>query len=283
VHVRNKPLAKDVDLDQIARNTPGFSGADLANLVNEAALRATRLWGDAISAADFAAAYDKIVLGDPREGKLGPEERQRIAVHESGHAIVAQFSTEAEPPQRVTIIPRGFALGATQQAPAEDRHLMTETQLASRLSVLMGGYAAERLVLGTVSSGAENDLKEATKLASNMVSHYGMSERLGPAYYEHDVEHPFLGQRIATDAGLSDETTHAIEDEARQVLTRALDAARALLGRHRSELERLVKALLEQETLEGAALEQLLAPVVIPAGSQLRAQFEEEQEKRATG
>jgi cell division protease FtsH len=271
VHARNKPLAKDVDLDQIARNTPGFSGADLANLVNEAALGATRLGADAIGAADFAAAQDKIVLGDPREGKLGPDERRRIAVHESGHALVAQFSPEAELPQRVTIIPRGFALGATQQAPAEDRHLMTETQLASRLSVLMGGYAAERLVFGTISSGAENDLKEATKLGSNMVAHYGMSQRLGPAYYEHDVAHPFLGQRIATEAGLSDETTHAIEEETRQALSRALDAASALLGQHRVELERLVKALLDQETLEGEALEQLLAPMAIPAGPQPRA------------
>jgi cell division protease FtsH len=129
----------------------------------------------------------------------------------------------------------------------------------------MAGYAAERLVFGTVSSGAENDLKEATKLASKMVAHYGMSQRLGPAYYEHDVEHPFLGQRIATEAGLSDATTHAIEDEARAALTQALAAASALLAQHRSELERLVKALLEQETLEGEALKQLLAPPVVPA------------------
>jgi cell division protease FtsH len=262
VHVKNKPLAGDVDLDQIARQTPGFAGADLANLVNEAALHATRQGADAITAADFAEAYDKIVLGDPREAKLGLQERRRIAVHESGHTVVAQFSPEAELPERVTIIPRGAALGATQQTPAEDRHLMTEPQLESRLDVLMGGYAAERLVLGCVSSGAENDLREATQLASRMVAQYGMSKRLGPAYYEHDVEHPFLGQRIATEGGLSDATTQAIEEEGRNVLTQALERASALLRRHRRELDRLSEALLDHETIEAAALKLLLEPPV---------------------
>jgi cell division protease FtsH len=260
VHVRNKPLAPDVDLESIARATTGFSGADLANLVNEAALHATRRRGHEIAAADFAEAHDKIVLGDPREGRLDARESRRIAVHESGHAIAAQFSPETEPPQRVTILPRGIALGATQQSPAEDRHLLTEAQLQARLTLLMAGYAAEHLLLGSGSSGAENDLKEATKLASKMVSHYGMSQRLGPAYYEHDVEHPFLGQRIATEGGLSDATGHIIEEEARNVLSQALERANALLDQHRPELERLVRALLEHETLEGEALRQVLRP-----------------------
>ena len=175
------------NLEIVAQNTPGFSGADLANLVNEAALSATRKAREQIAAHDFAEAYDKIVLGDLRESKLDAKEKRRVAVHESGHAVVARFSPDAEPLHRVTIIPRGMALGVTQQSPGEDRHLMAEAELESRLRVLMGGYAAERIVLGSVSTGAENDLKEATRLATQMVANYGMSERLGPVYYEHEA------------------------------------------------------------------------------------------------
>jgi cell division protease FtsH len=258
VHTKNKPLAPDVNLDSVAKNTPGFSGADLANLVNEAALGATRRGGDDIDASDFAEAYDKIVLGDPREAKLGAEEKRRVAVHESGHAVVAQFAPDTEPLHRVTIIPRGMALGVTQQTPLEDRHILTEPQLQSRLRVLMGGYASERLVFGSVSSGAENDLKEATHLASKMVAHYGMSKALGPVYYEHNPEHPFLGQRIATDAGASDATTHTIETEARRVLAAALDDAEKLLRTHRGELDKLEHALMDHETLESDELRALL-------------------------
>jgi cell division protease FtsH len=151
-----------------------------------------------------------------------------------------------------------MALGATQQLPGEDHHLMTQPQLESRLRVLMGGYAAERLILGNVSTGAENDLKEATKLASKMVANYGMSQALGPVYYEHEAEHPFLGQRIATDGGASDATLHHIESEARQVLTSALAGANQVLAEHRAVLAALELALLTRETLERADLEALL-------------------------
>ncbi|HEX2871160.1 MAG TPA: ATP-dependent zinc metalloprotease FtsH [Polyangiaceae bacterium] len=265
VHVNHKPVGKDVDLDSVARNTPGFSGADLANLVNEAALSATRRGADTIDDADFRAAYDKIVLGDLREAKLLGEERRRVAVHESGHAVTARFSPEAEPLERVSIIPRGMALGVTQQSPGEDRHIMTLPQLESRLRVLMGGYAAERLVFGNVSNGAENDLKEATQLASKMVANYGMSSRLGPVYYEHDVEHPFLGHRIATESGASDATLSTIESEARAVLNAAFASATSLLSEHRADLERLERALLASETLERAELGALLTPQALTA------------------
>ncbi len=264
VHAKNKPLGEDVDLDSIAKNTPGFSGADLANLINEAALHATRRGAEAIEASDFSEAYDKIVLGDPREAILGAEEKRRVAVHESGHAVVAQFSRDADSLHRVTIIPRGMALGVTQQTPSDERHIMTQPQLEARLCVLMGGYAAERLVFGNVSTGAENDLKEATKLASRMVAHYGMSKNLGAVYYEHDAEHPFLGQRIATDGGASDRTVHTIETEARTVLAKALDGATQLLKDHRSGLEALERALLDKETVEKEELHSLLGP---PASS----------------
>ena len=250
VHTKGKPVSADVDLEMIAKNTAGFSGADLANLVNEAALHATHRGADAIESSDFSEAQDKIVLGDPSETILGVDEKHRVAVHESGHAVVAQFSSHSEPLHRVTILPRGMALGVTQQTIAEDRHLLTEPQLLARLRVLMGGYAAERLVLDNVSTGAENDLKEATRLATKMVAHYGMSEGLGAVYYDHEAEHPFLGQRMATDGGASDATTHAIESEARGLLNRSLTEAEELLKDHRVELDSLQRLLVEQETLE---------------------------------
>ncbi|HET6147412.1 MAG TPA: ATP-dependent zinc metalloprotease FtsH [Polyangia bacterium] len=274
VHARGKPLAGDVDLQAVAENTPGFSGADLANLVNEAALSATRKSRDSIAADDFAEAFDKIVLGDPREAKLDAKEKKRVAVHEGGHAIIARFSPDAEPLHRVTIIPRGMALGATQQSPGADRHLMAQAELESRVRVLMGGYAAERLVLGSISTGAESDLKEATRLASHMVAHFGMSERLGPVYYDHEEEHPFLGQRLGMAGGTSPATITAIEEEARRILGHALDEATELLERRRPDLDRLVAALIEEESLERDDLARILgaderhaavATVVVPA------------------
>ena len=260
VHTRGKPLGPDVDLQQVAAGTPGFSGADLANLVNEAALNATRRGAEAIEKRDFTAAYDKIVLGDLRETKLDPHEKRRIAVHESGHAVVAHFSPHAEPLERVTIIPRGMALGVTQYSPGADRHLMTEPQLRDNLRMMLGGYTAERLIIGNISSGAENDLKRATELAFKMVAHWGMSERVGPVYHEHKTEHPFLGQTLATEGGTSDATIHIIEDETRKILGAALSGAEQILREHRAEIERLVAALLERETVEKDELGKVLGP-----------------------
>jgi cell division protease FtsH len=260
VHTKDKPIASDVDLDKLAAMTAGFAGADLANLANEAALCATRRRAEQIAHEDFLAALDKIVLGDPRETKLRTVEKTRVAVHESGHALLAWATPEAEPLQRVSILPRGLALGATQQVPPEDRHLHTRAELIARLLVLLGGYTAERMVLGDISTGAEHDLREATRLASKMVAHYGMSEAIGPAYYDVDVEHPFLGAKIATDHATSDATVHAIEEEARKLLTDALAAATATLAAHRQRLDWLSSALLECETLEAHDLEGLLGP-----------------------
>jgi cell division protease FtsH len=260
VHTKDKPLGADVDLGQLAANTPGFSGADLANLANEAALHATRRGADAIMQQDFLAAFDKIVLGDPRETKLSADEKQRVAVHEAGHAIVAHFSEHAEPLTRVSIIPRGMALGVTQQSPGAERHIMTQPQIEAELKVLMGGHAAERVVFGTVSSGAASDLKRASELAFKMVAHYGMSEAIGPVYHEHRTEHPFLGQTLATDGGTSDATVHAIEREAQRVLTESVERARRCITEHKAEFERLVEALLERETLERPDLMRLFDP-----------------------
>ncbi|MGH7294079.1 MAG: ATP-dependent zinc metalloprotease FtsH, partial [Polyangiaceae bacterium] len=210
VHLRGKPVAADVDLEHIAATTPGFSGADLANLVNEAALNATRRQAETVAAADFVAAYDKIVLGDPRETVLSQDEKRRVAVHEAGHTVVAYFTKGADALDRVSILPRGMALGVTHQVPAGDRHLMTRAEIGARLRVLMGGLAAESMVLGDSSSGAEHDLKAATALAFDMVAHYGMSETLGPVYHQHRTEQPFLGQTLAVEGATSDATVHTI-------------------------------------------------------------------------
>ncbi|HVJ18021.1 MAG TPA: ATP-dependent zinc metalloprotease FtsH [Polyangiaceae bacterium] len=260
VHTKGKPLEPDVELTTLAGNTPGFSGADLANLVNEAALNATRRGADAIGMSDFTEAFDKIVLGDPRETKLEPAEKRRVAVHEAGHAVVAHFSPNAEPPQRVTIIPRGMALGVTQQTPGADRHLYTEPQLNDNLRMLLGGYAAEQVMLESISSGAENDLKKATELAFKMVAHWGMSPKVGPVYHEHRTEHPFLGQTLATEGGTSDATVHVIEDETAGILRQAMDAAKRIVSEHREALQRLVDHLLEYEGIEKADLVKVLGP-----------------------
>jgi cell division protease FtsH len=265
VHTRDKPLGSDVDLKAVGANTPGFSGADLANLVNEAALGATRRGADAIENQDFSEAYDKVVLGDPRETKLDTEEKRRVAVHESGHAVVAHFSPNAEPLHRVTIIPRGMALGVTQQTPAADRHIMTQSELDSRLGVLMGGYAAERVVLGDISSGAESDLRQATEIAFRMVAHFGMSDRVGPVFHEHKTEHPFLGQMLATEGGTSDATIHVIEQETRGMLNAAVENAKRIVSERRAELDRLVGALLEKETIDREELRRLLGPPTGPS------------------
>jgi cell division protease FtsH len=265
VHTTDKPLAPDVDLERLAESTVGFSGADLANLANEAALSATRRRADQIAREDFSAAYDKIVLGDPREGKLREVEKRRVAVHEAGHALTAWVTPEAEPTRRVSILPRGMALGATHQAPAEDRHLHTRAELVARLVVLLGGYASERAVLGDISTGAAHDLREATRIASQMVSHYGMSEELGAVYYEHQEEQVFLGQRVASDGGTSDATVYAIETEVRALLRQVLARTAAVIDAERGKLDILVGALLERETLEREDLEALLGrPATVP-------------------
>jgi cell division protease FtsH len=267
VHARNKPLASDVDLDAVAAATPGFSGADLANLVNEAAILATRRGATAIEAEDFWSAQDKVEVGDPRETPLSPAEKRRIAVHESGHALVAHLSPTAEPLKRVTIIPRGMTLGSTRQMPGEDKHVATRSELAARLRVLMGGYAAEQVVFGETSSGAEHDLKQATEIAYDMVAHYGMSDSVGPVFYEHRTEHPFLGMRLASESNVGDAATNQVDAEVQRTLSAAAAEARALVQKSRHLLDRLVVELVTHETVEQEDLRRLLseaAPDVAP-------------------
>src|SRR5690606_3628135 len=236
------------------------SGADLANLCNEAALAAGRRDANEITMEDFDEAQDKIMLGAVRETVLRPEEKRRIAIHEAGHALTAHQSVGSDALHRVTIIPRGMALGVTQSTPTPDKHLMLRSELQTRLRMLLGGYAAERVVLGEVSSGASNDLERATDIAYKMVANFGMSDRLGPVYHDHKSEHPFLGQRMATESGTSDATVHVIEEEIRGLVVQAQQEAEALIEEHRGAFDALVARLLENETVERSEIIELLGP-----------------------
>ncbi len=254
VHCRDKKLSSDVDLNAVARGTPGFSGADLANLANEAAIFAVRATRDTLTAADFDAARDRIILGR-REGSnvLLPEEKHAVAVHESGHAMVAALSDHADPVAKVTILPAGQTLGVTEQLPLVERHMYGEDYLLDSLAVRLGGRAAELVVIGQGSTGAANDLAGATDLATKMVREFGLSERLGPIGYPEGGS-VFLG---AGGPGMSsrpfaEATQAAIDEEVSRLLRQAESRATELLSSHRPQLDSLVSLLLEEETVDGS-------------------------------
>jgi len=259
VHCRGKRLAGDVNLDAVARGTPGFSGADLANLVNEAAINAVRDHRDVVTAADFDTARDRIILGR-REGSnvLLPEEKHAVAVHESGHALVAALSEHADPVAKVTILPAGQTLGVTEQLPLVERHMYTEDYLNDSLAVRLGGRAAELVVLGQGSTGAANDLAGATDLATKMVREFGLSETLGPVGYPEGGSVFLGGGGAAMSSRPFAEATQAeIDKEVAQLLRQAEERARELLSGHRSELDALVSLLLEMETVDGSEVYRL--------------------------
>jgi cell division protease FtsH len=259
VHMPKVKLAAGVDAAEIAALTAGFSGADLANLVNEAALLATRRGAEAVGAQDFTEAIERIVAGlEKRNRRLSEPERRIVAFHEMGHALVALAQRGGDPVHKVSIIPRGIgSLGYTIQRPTEDRFLMTQQELENKLTVLLAGRAAERLVFGALSTGAADDLAKATEIARSMVTRYGMDPKLGHATYT--TEHPtFLGvPPAATGDTFSDETVAAIDDAVRQIVSAAFERALALLTRHRSVLETGAAQLLDRETLDQADLEKL--------------------------
>jgi cell division protease FtsH len=254
VHTRAKHLGADVDLEVVARATPGFSGADLANLVNEAAIVAVRAGRDTLAAGDFSEARDRILLGR-REATnaLLPDEQHAVAVHESGHALVAALSEHADPVTRVTILPAGRALGVTEQLPVDERHLYQESYLKDSLAVRLGGRAAELLVLGEGSTGASNDLAGATELATRMVREYGMSRRLGPVGFAGTAP-MYLGGEEVRSRAYAEATQRVIDEEVAGLLRDAEQRALDLLGHHRSALERLVSELLVHETVDGDAV-----------------------------
>lgn len=259
VHTRDKPVADDVDLDEVAATTVGFSGADLANIVNEAALSAARNGRDTITREDFLSARDKVIMGAPRSDLLNPSERERIACHESGHAVAAWFAEHSDPLEKISIVPRGRALGMTEQVPEEDRHNINEDYLRSRLMILMSGRCAEKLRFDSYSTGAADDLKQATRLAYRMVTQWGMADELGPVGYSVAEEHPFLGRDLAEPREFGEDTAKLIDSQVRQCLSRAEEESLALLGSHRRELDALVGALLDKETLARSDIETLFA------------------------
>ena len=266
VHVAGKHLDPDVNLDVIARGTPGFSGADLANLINEAAIHAVRENRTVITAADFDMARDRILLGRrDSTNALLPEEKYSVAVHETGHALVAALSSHSDPVAKVTILPAGQALGVTEQLPEDERHLYPESYLKDSLAVRLGGRSAELLVLGEASTGAANDLAGATDLAVKMVREWGLSDRVGPIGYGSDGPR-YLGDSGLTGRPYAESTQRAIDEEVAALLREAQERATSLLSSHRPELDRVVALLLEKETIDGTELEAVLHPAVEPVG-----------------
>ncbi len=258
VHSRNIPLDENVDLDSIARGTVGMSGADLANLVNEAALLATREDKDKVDMKDFDAARDKIIMGAKREEIITDKDKRATAHHEVGHALVGWLTPNTDPVHKMTIIPRGRSLGVTQFLPEEDRLGYSEAQIEGKLAVLLGGRAAERLIYDDLSTGASEDLKQATRLARMMVTQWGMSERIGPVFFRASEEHPFLGREMSESRDHSEHTAQIIDEEVSRILREADDRAFRLLEEHRDELDRLTEALIEREVLTVSEIEELI-------------------------
>lgn len=278
VHTRNIPLDPDVDLEGIARGSVGMSGADLANLVNEAALLATREDKNQVDMVDFDAARDKIIMGAKREEFITDKDKRATAYHEIGHALVGWLSPNTDPVHKVTIIPRGRALGVTQFLPEEDRLGYSESQVDAKLSVLLGGRAAERLIYDDLTTGAAEDLKQATRLARMMVTQWGMSERIGPVFFRASEEHPFLGREMSETRDHSEYTAQVIDEEVARILREADDRAFRLLEDHREDLERLTEALIEREVLSVAEIEELIGkraePTTKVAGDEIAASLD---------
>ncbi len=262
VHVRKVPLDPSVDLIRIAANTIGFSGAELKNLVNEAALHAARTSRDVVLPEDFDAAREKILMGPKREEILNDHEKEMTAYHEAGHALLAWLLPDVDHVHKVTIIPRGRALGLTWLVPDEDRYSVGESRLHSQLAFMLGGRAAEKMVYDEYSGGAENDLKRATQIARKMVTRWGMSPAIGPVAFHDGEEHPFLGKEMHEQREYSDETARVIDSEVHKFLVQADRRAIEVLTEHRDKLDALTKALIEKESLDQ---DEIAAIIGVPA------------------
>ncbi|TAM75860.1 ATP-dependent metallopeptidase FtsH/Yme1/Tma family protein [bacterium] len=251
VHAKNKPLGKDVSLDTLARRTPGFSGADLENLLNEAAILAARENKSVVEMRDCEEAIDRVIAGPERRSRLiSQKEKEIVAYHESGHAIVGAMLPNANPVHKVTIISRGMALGLTMQLPVEDRYLMSKAEILDQITGLLGGRVSEELQFKEVTTGASNDFEKATQLARSMVTQYGMSRELGPIQYGHNHQQVFLGRDIADERNYSEEIASKIDSEVRSIIDECYNTAKQILQENWEKLERLVAALLEKETVE---------------------------------
>ncbi|ADE56912.1 MULTISPECIES: ATP-dependent zinc metalloprotease FtsH [Aminobacterium] len=260
VHVRNKKIADDVDLGVVARRTPGFVGADLANLVNEAALLAARAGKSLITMAEFEEGIDRVIAGPERKSRLvSDKERRIIAFHETGHALVAKYLPNCDPVHKISIIPRGhMALGYTLQLPDEDRFLMSKTELTNQITVLLGGRVAEELTFGDVTTGAGNDLDRATQIARRMVTEFGMSDALGLVKLGHKHQEVFLGRDIADDKNYSDNVAYMIDQEVKAIIDGCYEKAKQILTEKKEQVEMVAETLLEKEVIEGKELDELL-------------------------
>ncbi len=266
VHTRRLPLAPDVNLEIIAKSTPGFSGADLANLVNEAALLAARKNHDLVTMQDFEEAKDKVMMGIQRKNVAISEKEKRItAYHESGHVLVAKMLPEADPVHKVTIIPRGRALGVTTYLPIDERHTYSKEYLEAMITYALGGRAAEKLIFNSLTTGAADDLEKATTIARKMVCEWGMSERLGPLTYGTKEEEIFLGKEITRHQNYSEQTAILIDEEVKRIVTTCMERAEKILLENIDALHRLAKALLERETLTGDEIDKIIKGEELPA------------------
>jgi cell division protease FtsH len=260
IHLRGKPLAQDIDLKKVAARTPGFSGADLANLINEAAILAARRNKTAISQLELFDAVEKVILGPERKNRaISVKEKQITAYHEGGHALVAAAIKDSDPIHKVSIISRGFAGGYTMKLPIEERYLKTRKQFLADLAMMLGGYASEKLIFGDISTGASNDLKEATELAKRLVTRYGMSD-LGPVTFGRSEELLFLGREIAVEKDYSEETARKIDEEIKKIINWAYNTALSVLKTNKKVLQKIAEVLMEKETLEQEEFYALLKP-----------------------
>jgi cell division protease FtsH len=260
VHIRKVPVSPDVKADILARGTPGMSGADLANLVNEAALFAARRGKRLVDMNDFEAAKDKIMMGAERRSVVMPEEERRnTAYHESGHAVVAKLLPKTDPVHKVTIIPRGRALGLTMQLPAEDRYSMDKNRILDTLAVLFGGRIAEEIFMNQMTTGASNDFERATEMARRMVTQWGMSEALGTMVYGENEGEVFLGRSVTTHKNVSEATMQKVDEEIRRIIDQQYGLARSLIEANRDKVEAMAQALLEYETLDADQLDDIMA------------------------
>ncbi|MDP2688668.1 MAG: ATP-dependent zinc metalloprotease FtsH, partial [Deltaproteobacteria bacterium] len=258
VHCRNKLLAGGIELEEIARGTPGMTGADLENLANEAALEAVKKGKERIDMEDFEEAKDRVMMGSKREESFSAEEKRITAYHEAGHALVSLELPHTDPIHKVSIIPRGMAMGATQFLPEEERHYYPKSYLLNKLSVALAGRAAEKLIFHDVSSGAQDDLKGATNLAERMVAQWGMSEKVGPINFGRGEEHPFLGRELAMQKRYSEDMAWLMDQEIRSLIMEAEKRADEVLGRDREALENLAQTLLKEETLDRSDVERII-------------------------
>lgn len=269
VHTRGKPLSKDVDLEVLARRTPGFTGADLANMVNEAAILAARHRKKQIDMQEFEEAIDRVLAGPEKRTRVISEKEKRIiAYHEAGHALVAHVLPNTNPVHKISIIPRGRALGYTLTLPTEDRYLVTKSELQDELAMMLAGRVAEEMVFGDITTGAVDDLERATKIARKMVTEYGMSETLGPLTFGHKQEEVFLGRDIAREPNYSPEVAFEIDKEVRKIVEESYNRAKQILEENREFLDMLAQLLIERETISSDELEKILKGELKPAAQQ---------------